>query len=271
MNLISKQEAKLIYYFNQKNQPCFTNSQAKTAYPALSNNNVEKLLSHMAYKGLLMRIKEGLYYIIPYEQEANTFMPDWHLIVPYLVKDEHYYIGYCAALQIYGLNTQPSLKEQVVVNQQIRPTILSIKGIPFQFIYHNSKHFFGYQPTWIDAFHQVNCSDIEKTIIDSLFKPSYAGGIIEIAKALHLVKDELNMSKLFTYTQQFQSQAVIKRLGFLLELLNVNTPILEELQKVKSSSVVLLDPEAPPIGKIVTRWSIQKNIDSVTIQSAIYT
>jgi predicted transcriptional regulator of viral defense system len=271
MKRIAKQEGKLIEYFIQKKQPCFTNLQAKTVHPALSRNGLDKLLSKMVQRELLMRIKEGLYYLIPYDREAQSFMPNWHILAPYLAKNQPHYIGYQAALQIHSLNTQPSLQEQIVVNKQLRPATVLVKGIPFQFIYHNKKHFFGFKKIWIDAFDQVNCSDIEKTIIDCLFKPNYAGGIPEIAKALYLAQDKLDPDKMLTYSQQFHSQAVIKRLGFLLELLGIHTSILEKLQKIKTPSIVPLDPEVLVRGKIVTRWSIQQNVDTITIQSSLYT
>jgi len=68
-------------------------------------------LGNMAKRGLLMRVKEGLYYVIPFEQDSETFMPDWHLLSQYLVGDAEYYIGYFSALQIHNLTTQPHLKE----------------------------------------------------------------------------------------------------------------------------------------------------------------
>ncbi len=218
-----------------------------------------------------MRLKKGLYYIIPYEQEAKSFMPDWHLIAQYLVKDAEHYIGYYSALQIHDLITQPSLKEQIVVSKQIRPSTIKIKDVPFQFIYHNEKHFFGTKKTWIDNFNKVLCSDLEKTIIDCLFKPDYAGGIVEIAKAIYMSRDKMNYSKLLNYIEKFKSQAVIKRLGFLLELMEMDSDIIIELQKVKTTSYVLLDTELPKTGKMISRWSIRQNLETETIKSAIYT
>jgi predicted transcriptional regulator of viral defense system len=41
------------------------------------------------------------------------------------------------------------------------------------------------------------------------------------------------------------------------------------LQKQRSSSISLLDTEAPKNGKILSRWNIQQNIDIETIKSAI--
>ena len=223
----------------------------------------------MTKRGLLMRIKEGLYYIIPYEQDPITFMPDWHLLSQYLVGEAEYYIGYFSALQIHSLTTQPNLKEQIVVNKQIKPSILIVNEIPFQFIYHNEKHFFGNKKTWIDSYNRVQCSDLEKTIIDCLFKPEYAGGITEIAKAIYKIKDKIDYSKILQYTKRFDSQAVIKRLGFLFELLKIKHSAIEELQKLRTNSLVLLEPSYSKEGKSISRWSILQNIDTESILSSI--
>jgi predicted transcriptional regulator of viral defense system len=249
---------------------CFGIDAAYQILPDSSQDAVRQLLSSMTKRGLLMRVKEGLYYVIPFEQDAQTFMPDWHILAQYLVGKVEYYIGYFSALQIHTLTTQPSLKEHIVVNKQIKPSSLIVKDIPFQFVYHNGKHFFGNKKTWIDSFNRVQCSDLEKTIIDCLFKPDYAGGITEIAKAIYKIKDKIDYSKLWEYSKRFESQAVVKRLGFLLELLEIKHAALEELQKLRTDSVVLLEPSYPKEGKIIYRWSVQQNIDTESIISPIY-
>jgi predicted transcriptional regulator of viral defense system len=239
-------------------------------FPEMSKNQVRVQIKRMTDAGLLMRVCEGVYYIIPYEQDAATFMPDWHLLAEPLVGQECY-IGYYSALQIHQLITQPSLKEQIVVNRQIKPSETEIKGVKFQFIYHNDSHFFGYKKTWIDNFNRVLCSDLEKTIIDCLYKPDYAGGIVEIAKAIFMSRTKINYSKLLEYIIKFDSHAVIKRLGYLIELLQIETPIIEQLQEMKSASVSLLDTEVPKSGKITSRWNIQQNVDIETIKNVILT
>jgi len=244
-----------------------------TAYEILSDSSqdaIKRLLSDMTKRGLLMRIKEGHYYIIPFEQDPETFMPDWHLLSQYLVGEAEYYIGYFSALQIHSLTTQPNLREQIVVNKQIKPSTLFIKEIPFQFVYHNEKHFFGNKKTWIDSFNRVQCSDLEKTIIDCLFKPEYAGGITEIAKVIYKIKDKIDYSKILQYAKRFDSQAIIKRLGFLLELLEIENSMIDELKKLRTNSIVLLEPSYPKEGKTVSRWAIQQNIDTESIISPIY-
>jgi predicted transcriptional regulator of viral defense system len=241
---------------------------------ALSQSNdgaIMELLSDMTKRCLLMRLKRGLYYIIPYEKDPESFMPDWHLLAEPLTKGVDHYIGYYSALQIHNLITQPSLKEQIVVAKQMKPSELIIKGVSFQFIFHNEKHYFGSKKIWIDSFNKVLCSDLEKTFIDCLFKPDYAGGIVEVARAIHLSKDKINYSKLLEYTELFQSQAVIKRLGFILETLDFQTDIIEKLQERKTASYVVLDTELPRNGKLISRWSLQQNLETETIKSAVYT
>ncbi len=268
---ISKQSNKILTFFNEQGRHCFDYELAKKALPKSNDSALRELLSDMTRRGLLMRVKRGLYYVIPYEPDAETFMPDWHLLAEHLVQKANHYIGYYSALQIHNLITQPSLKEQIVVSQQIRPSTIKIKGVPFQFIYHNEKHFFGTKKIWIDNYNKVACSNLEKTFIDCLFKPDYAGGIVEIAKAVYTVRDKIKYNVLLDYAIMFNSQAVIKRLGFILETLKIKTNIIEDLQKLKTNSVVLLDTELPKSGKIKTKWSIQQNIETETIKSAVCT
>ncbi|MEJ0106795.1 MAG: transcriptional regulator [Bacteroidota bacterium] len=180
---LSSPSAEVIKHFIGLNQPGFTMREVSALLNKSSMDAVKKLMRDMVNRGLLLRLKDGVYLIIPYEQEAATYFPNWHLIAKYLVNDSGYYIGYYSALEIHSLITQPALREQIVVNKQVKPSSIKIKNNKFQFIYHNKNHFFGIKNIWIDSFNKVQCSDIEKTFVDCLYKPDYAGGITEIAKA----------------------------------------------------------------------------------------
>ena len=62
----------------------------------------------------------------------------------------------------------------------------------------------------------------------------------------------------------------MKRLGFLLEALNIETDIIEKLLKLITASYVVLDTELPAYGNRSSRWQILINLDVETIKSAIY-
>lgn len=268
---LSTQSAEVIKHFSALNQPGFTIQEASELLKKSSRDAVKKLMRDMVNRGLLLRLKDGVYWMIPYEQEATAYFPNWHLVAQYLVGDAGYYIGYYSALEIHSMITQPSLQEQIVVNKQIKPSVLKIKGHKFQFIYHNTHHFFGIKHTWIDGFNKAPCSDLEKTFVDCLYKPDYAGGITEIAKALFKSRDKIDFDKLFNYCKQFKAQSVIKRLGLLLDILKINHPIVERLQQAKTQSVILLEPSYEKKGKLVSKWSVQQNIDTSDITSPIFT
>lgn len=83
----------------------------------------------------------------------------------------------------------------------------------------------------VDAYgSQVRMADSEKTILDSLDHPKYAGGVPEVAAMLVQAKSRLNWKQLAEYAIQFKSRALIQRLGYLADLLNV--PILPAARKM---------------------------------------
>ncbi len=268
---ISSQSAKLLAYFNEKEQSFFSLSDAQAVFSESKSGTLRELISGMVKRGLLLRIKEGLYHIVPYEKNHHCYFPNWHLVANQLVKNRQYYIGYYSALEIHGLITQPSLIEQIVVDKQIKPTLKTINEVKFQFIYHKDKHFFGYKNQWIDDFNKVKCSDLEKTIIDCLFRLDYAGGIVEIAKAIFKTRDQINWKKLDDYLDQFNKQSVIKRLGFILDLFDINRDFRKKLSLRRSNSFIKLDSSLDAGGKLDNQWRIQINLDIETIRSSIET
>ncbi|KAA6334377.1 hypothetical protein EZS27_017298 [termite gut metagenome] len=262
--------SKLLSKLHEKNKNWFTIQEAYDLFPDIPPKSISQQLMRMTNNGVLMRIKESVYCMIPFDQDPECYLPNWHLMAEPLAGNEHY-IGYYSAMQIHSLITQPALMEQIVVPKQMKPSWVEIRQVNFQFIFHNDKHFFEYKRVWIDDFNRVSCSDLEKTLIDCLYKPHYTGGVVEVAKALHMARERINHDRLLNYGLRFGSQAVIKRLGYLLELLNIDIPLIEELHPLRTSSITLLDTGAPEQGKVSTKWSIRQNVDTHTILSSILT
>ena len=267
---LSTRSAKVIKHFMDINQSAFRLDEVASLFHTSSHDAVKKLMRDMVKRGLLLRLRDGLYWIIPYELDAKDYFPNPHLVVKYLAGEANYYIGYYSAMEVHSLITQPSYLESIVVDKQIKPSHLKIKGRSFQFIFHNQAHFFGYKPLWVDSFNKVNCSDLEKTFIDSLYKPDYGGGISEIAKALFKSREKIDYPKLLKYCKTFKAQSVIKRLGFLLELLEIKSPIIKSLERLKSKSYILLEPSYEKKGKLISRWSLQQNLTDSDITSSIF-
>ncbi len=138
---LSSQSAEVIRHFTSLSQSGFTLAEVTTFLNHSSGDAVRKLMRDMVNRGLLLRLKDGVYWMIPYEQDASNYFPDWRLVAGHLVGKANYYIGYYSALELHGLITQPSMVGQIVVNRQIKPAILKIRERQYQFIYHNKTHF----------------------------------------------------------------------------------------------------------------------------------
>ena len=269
--VITNKAAQLLKYLTKEGKEFFTVKDVKEFLKDTSKSYTKKLLREMTEREVVMRLKSGLYVQVPYDTPANDFFPNWGLVGSKLVGDANYYIGYFSALKMHGFTTQPSIQEQVVTDKRMKPAVQDIHGVQFQFIYHTEKHFIGNKKVWTEALNRsfpVLYSDLEKTIFDCLYKPDYAFGIVEVAKAIYLAKDKINPDKLINYIKQLDSQAVIKRLGFILELYEIDLPIIEELQQMKSASYAALDPIHPKRGKTTSRWRVFINVDINTIKQA---
>ncbi len=107
---------------------------------------------------------------------------------------------------------------------------------------------------WIDET-PINITDKEKTIIDCLDLPQYAGGIIELAKALK--NNTFNHKKLSSYALHIGNSGVIRRLGYLCELLNIKI----KLPKINTRNYLLLDPTIPEKDTKNARWRLIINLD----------
>ncbi|TRX46322.1 transcriptional regulator [Fulvivirga sp. M361] len=261
----------IIKKFSSEETPCFSLEDVITSYPDRGKNYLAKVLSKMVAEGVVIRLKKGLYHIVPLNEDADHFIPDWHLVAKYLMKRKRYYIGYYSAMQIHGLITQPSLKEIIVTDIQVKPNITKINNAEFQFVHHIDKRFFGFENTWIDDYNKVQCSDLEKTIVDALGKPHYSGGMVEIGKAIHETRKKINIEKIVEYLLRFESQTAIKRYLFISNLLDIWSDEHQRLLSNTGSSISPLDTTAPNEGKINTKFGLRVNINPETIKEAIFT
>jgi predicted transcriptional regulator of viral defense system len=270
IKIINKTSAILLQGLYREGLEFFDLKAASQILEDRNEASLRRVLSEMVKNGLVMRLRDGLFTIIPYNCEPDTYFPNWHIAAHYLASDTPYYIGYYSALALHDLTVQPSLWEQVVVSKPIRPTNQIIKDIPFKFITHSTPHFFGVSKKWIEqGTFRVNCSDLEKTLIDCAFKPDYAGGVSQLSHALYKSRAVLNPDKMLNYTQRFGSDAVVRRLGFLLEALDILPELTRALkgQLNKPAAYVALDTALPKSGQMFSRWGIIQNLDLATIQS----
>jgi len=262
----------IIKRFSGSDQDCFTFQDVLFEYPDVNKIYLSRVLSGMVEKGMLIKLSRNLYYIVPPSADPQKYIPDWHLVAKYLMRGKKYYIGYYSAMQVHGLITQPSLKEIIVTNLQIKPSIKKIRGIEFQFVYHIEPRFFGFKNIWIDKHNKVMVSDLEKTFVDALTRPHLSGGLVEIGKALYETKEKIDYQRLLDYLDRYGNEVTKKRYLFLVELLGLTwSNHYDEMLKEFGPSFPVLDTTGPNKGRKDSKFGLKINIDISTIKNSVFT
>jgi predicted transcriptional regulator of viral defense system len=113
---------------------------------------------------------------------------------------------------------------------------------------------------------KVSMSDPSRTIVDILANPSLGAGITHVAEILQAYweSESRNESKLLEYIDRLRAGSTAKRLGYLVETLNLHAPrLIRECLSRRTEGVILLDPSMHPDGPIVSRWGLRANVKSL--------
>jgi predicted transcriptional regulator of viral defense system len=198
--------------------------------------------------------------LVPFELGwATEFVRDPNLIAREMCEVRQYFISHGSAMELHRMVTQPQFT--VYVSSTMRTPPRSLHGHEYRFVTIKSPEFFGVTQSWATKQQSVAVSDPERTLLDGLRQPQYAGGIPEVAKAFWMSRTTIKISRLLEYAQHFRSGALRRRLGFLLELYSMASA--EELNALHSnltSTYDRLDPTLPKSGPFQARWHLQLNI-----------
>ena len=266
---LGKSSSKLLTTLAGNDRSVFT---FKDASEILKTSDVatRKLLSDLVNKKWLIRLSRGLYLIIPLSAGENAEVSEnWYVVAKYLVEPRPYYISHYSAMEIHGMTIQPI--STVFISTSQRKKDVCALGATFHFTYLMPSRIWGTTDTWATPSEKVRVSDLERTIIDCLAHPRLCGGVSEIAKGLYSLKSAIDYPKLLRDVDHFGSNAVGKRLGFLLELYGLSNESAEKLKQSANLSYVLLDPSLPPTGRYWHRWRLRLNISLEELKQIVKT
>jgi len=218
----------------------------------LSTKSLQKVLCRLQQSGAIERIEKGKYLIIPLGAEKGKYTLHEFIIGSLLV--EPYSIAYWSALNYYGLTEQIPTTVFIQTITRKFNTNPEVFGVQYQIVKIKKEKVFGIRKEWIEET-QINITDKEKTIIDCLDKPQYCGGIIEVAKALK--NNKFDRKKLENFAQRIGNSGVLRRLGYLCELLNIKI----KLPKLNTRNYLLLDPTMPEKDTKNARWRLIINLN----------
>lgn len=231
-------EADLYYFSPTTLAALFDVSMAK-AY---------EILRRLKAEGLVRPVEAGKYLLLGFQPErvlSNPLFIATRLAHPA-------YVSYWSALHFHGLTEQVPRTVFVATTRKRRP--LEFDGTRFVFVRVAPYKFFGYQREVIGDL-PVLVAEVEKALVDSLDQLRYAGGLLEVAKALYQARGQLDLERLVEYANRMRNRSLSSRLGYLLE--RFGQPV-EGLNI--SQSFVRLDPQGKAEGPYNRRWRVRVNV-----------
>ena len=123
------------------------------------------------------------------------------------------------------------------------------------------KRMFGTKPIWRDQA-RAKESDPSRTLVDVLENPSMGGGIRHVVDDMgaYFKEEHRDDELLASYVGHMSNRVVFKRLGYLLETLDIYAPaLLQVCEAGVSSGVSRLDPSMPNVGLVAWRWNLRVN------------
>jgi len=210
---LSKQEYDIVYEFIDKKLEIINLDEASKILK-IKKKKLWDIFHRLERKGWLERIERGKYLIVPFEAKEG-----W-LEHPFVLASKlinNYYVSYRTALSYYGLTEQIPVYIYIATINRKGKLEKDLQMYKFRFIKINKKKFFGYKKEIIDN-KEVCIAEKEKAIIDCLDKEKYSGTITEIIKALN--SNLINLNKLKKYAIKMKNASLIRRLGYLLDVLN---------------------------------------------------
>jgi len=204
----------------------------------ISREKAYNLIKALKRKNAIEAIKAGLYAL----EGTNELIIGSYLNWPS-------YLSFWSALSYYHYTDQ--LPKTIFYAS----TKYKKRRDNYKYVVISAKRFFGYT-----KIGNIIIAEREKAIIDSLLFPKYAGGIKELIACLEKSINELNKEKLLDYAVRIKSKAVLRRLGFILELIGCNS-ILKAIKKNIGKGFELLDPSLNKRNNLNKKWLLDINDD----------
>ena len=267
---LSPLEAQLILHLEWEKQPVVTTEQVMQIL-GCSYDHARQVLHRLSRRRWLVPITPGKYELIPAERGEQAF-PDTNPLFIGSALVSPYYFSYATAAFFHGLSTQAPATVYIATTAPKARRLLTVRGKSYRLVVQPAHKFFG--AAEVDAYgSRVMMAEPAKTVVDALDRPAYAGGVPEVAAMLWRGQARLDWSQLVDYALRAESQSLIQRLGFLIDLLDLplETPLRDRLLAAigKSTNYLGRLSQWGTGGEYDSTWRLVNNIPSQALRAEI--
>ena len=229
----------------------------------VSPQAADHVIRSLRRKGWLARASWGRYLLIPPEMGPDALGESNVLALASRIA-EHYYFGYATAATYYSFTTQH--RQVIRLVTPVRTRHRRVLDTEVHIVNPVPRKFFGFGP--VDVLgHTVMMSDREKTVIDCIDRPDFAGGEGEAATIVAAACRRIDWHKAATYLERMSSKTLTRRFGWLAERAGATIPedVRTHLHKLaEGSGKAFFGPRIPKPGAIGYQdsWQLTANVAS---------
>lgn len=218
----------------------------------------DNLLAYHVNKGNLLRVKKGLYAVVPPSMTATDYLVDPYLLASRMAEDA--VLAYHTALDFHSTSYS-------VYNKFLYLTKRSVKDVsyrnykfasvrPPKSLLDQGKFNFGVTTSERNGM-EVRVTSLERTLVDLLDKPSLGGGWEEIWRSIESV-EFYSLSEIVEYALLLNKASTIAKVGYFLERNRerffVSRSDLQTLKKAIPKQPHYMDRKLK--GRLVKQWNL---------------
>ncbi len=220
----------------------------------------EALLAYHVKVGHLLRLRRGLYAVVPRGFRPEDYPVDPYLLAGHLAEDA--VLAYHSALQFHGKAYSVHHRFTYLTRNARRPFVFrgqKFVAIPFpKVLQAQQAELFGVT-TQRHAEGKIRVTSLERTLVDVLVRPDLGGGWEEVWRSLESV-EYFDLDQVIEYTLKLQSATAVAKVGFFLEqhrdALMVDESHLALLRKHTPKQPCYLERSRRAAGKLVPSWNL---------------
>ena len=205
---------------------------------------LKKRIYELKEKGWLVPLRRGLYCIC--DIASRGFVN----ISPFVIAgafDKDSYVSLDSALSFYGLFEQMLRTTSSVTTVKSKKYLFQDNA--YRYLKINKKLYFGFITENIEGYY-VRIAELEKVFLDYLYFKNDTYSIDLLLEKLQKARNRLDFKKLFNYVQKFP-RATRRKLGFILDLLKIDTEELRNALETKGYSKI-----TPNSKKFNAKWRL---------------
>ncbi len=252
---------RLDKFFRQRR--VFTNKELAEFLEVDGQRNVRTQESTLAYHtktGRLLRVRRGLYAVVPPGADPETYPIDPYLLAAKMTEDAA--LGYHTALEFHGRAYSVYEHFLYLTAHSPRPVVFRwfrFRGVPFpKQLRKKNEEDFGIAVAERAGL-DVRVTSLERTLVDVLDRPNLGGSWEEIWRSLESV-DFFAIDKVVKYALLLENASTAAKVGFFLEehreSLMVEESHLKPLRELRPRQPHYLDRAHRKDGRLVKDWNL---------------